>query len=253
MKFGIIIQARTGSTRFPGKVLKKISGNKSVLNFQIERLLQVFNNKQIFIATTKLKSDKKICNLASNIKIKFFCGSKNDLLKRYFDCAKKYRVKNIVRITSDCPLVDPYLIKEMIKTFFKRKIDYIANTLPISRSTYPDGSDIEIFKFKALKKINKLTKNKSDREHVTNFFWKNEKLFKCHIIGLKKNLSSYRFCIDYKNDLTVIREIIEVLEKNNMSGSAIEITNILDKNKKIKKISKKNKIKFLKYRKDLTR
>ena len=141
----------------------------------------------------------------------------------------------------------------MIKTFFKRKIDYIANTLPISRSTYPDGSDIEIFKLKALKKINKLTKNKSDREHVTNFFWRNEKLFKCHIIGLKQNLSSYRFCVDYKNDLTVIREIIKVLKKNNMAGSALEVTNILDKNKKIKKISKKNKIKFLKYRKDLIR
>jgi spore coat polysaccharide biosynthesis protein SpsF len=251
MNFGIIIQARTGSSRFPEKVLKKISNNVSVLEFQIKRLLNVFDKKQIFIATTKLKNDKKICDLAIKNGVNFYRGSKNNLIKRYLDCANKYKIKNIIRITSDCPLVDPFLIKKMIKIFLKNKIDYISNTLPIKLSTYPDGSDIEIFKSASLKKVNKLTKDKTNREHVTNYIWKNKDLFNCKTISLKKNLSKYRYCIDYESDLKVIREIIKILQKRNIFGNTFEVIKILNSNKEINKISKKNKVRFIKNRKDL--
>jgi len=251
LNFGIIIQARTSSTRYPEKILKKIDKKNTVLDFQIKRILKEFKNKNIFIATTLKKNDKKICLIAKKYNVNFFKGSERNVLKRYIDCAKKFNIKNIVRITSDCPLVDPNLIKKMLKIFLKRKFDYFANTYPISKSTFPDGSDIEIFKFSSLKKAFNSTKNKDDMEHVTSYFWKNTYLFKTKNYKIKKNLSGFRYCVDYKDDLVVIRQIVKYIDKNNLSGNTIQIVNFLKKNKSLEKISKKNKKKFLKYRTDL--
>ena len=251
LNFGIIIQARTSSTRYPEKVLKKIDKKNTVLDFQIKRVLNEFKNKYIFIATTTEKKDKKICLIAKKNNVNFFRGSEKNVLKRYLDCAKKFEIKNIARITSDCPLVDPKLIKKMLKLFLKKKIDYFANTYPISKSTFPDGSDIEIFNFKSLKKAYKLIKNKEDKEHVTTFFWKNKTKFKCGTYSINKNLSKYRFSIDYKDDLEVVRKIIKHINSKNLHGSAIEITNFLKKNNHLNNIGKKNIIRFFKYRKDL--
>jgi len=251
MNFGIIIQARTGSKRFPKKVLKKINNNKSILEFQILRILNYFNKKNLFIATTNLKKDKIIKNIAKKYKIRSYEGSENDVLKRYIDCAKKYKIKNIVRITSDCPLVDPQLIKKMITTFYRKKIDYLSNTLPIYNSCYPDGTDIEIFKYKSLVKVNKLVQTKPEREHVTNFFWKKKNIFKTNILKMKVNLSKYKFSIDYQNELHLVKKIILKLNKKNLRGTAKEIVNIIRKNSMMNKLSQKSKKKFFKKRKDL--
>ncbi len=253
MNFGIIIQARTGSKRFPKKVLKKINNNKSILEFQILRILNYFNKKNLFIATTNLKKDKVIKNIAKKYKIRSYEGSENNVLKRYLDCAKKYKIKNIIRITSDCPLVDPQLIKKMITIFYRKKIDYLSNTLPIFSSCYPDGTDIEIFKYKSLVKANKLTKNSTDREHVTSSFWKEKSIFKTSILKMKINLSRYKFSIDYRNELYLVKKIILELNKKNLRGTAKEIANIIKKRfpKKVLVKMNKNKKKFLQNRKDL--
>jgi len=251
MFFGIIIQARSGSKRLPKKVLKKFAGKKSMLDFQILRLLKEFDKRNIIIATTKLREDNKICSIANRNNISCFRGSETNLLKRYLDCAKKFNIKNIVRITSDCPMVDPRLVKKMLKIFYKKKIDYLANTLPVSKSTYPDGTDIEIFKFNALLKASKLIKKKNDKEHVTNFFWKNKNLFKSDIVKNKMNLSKYRFCVDYKDDFILVDKLAKKIEINKLFGNANEIIYFLKKDKSLMKINNKNKIKFKKYRKDL--
>lgn len=251
LNFGIIIQARANSTRYPEKVLKKIDKKNSVLGFQIKRVLNEFKNKNIFIATTIKKKDEKICLVAKNNNVNFFRGSEKNVLKRYLDCAKKFKIKNIVRITSDCPLVDPKLIKKMLKIFLESKYDYFANTYPINKSTFPDGSDIEIFKFSSLKKAYESAKNKDDLEHVTTYFWKNSHSFKIKNYKIKKNFSDFRYCVDYKDDLMVIRQIVKYLEKNNLNGNTFEIVNFLKKNKSLESISKKNKKKFLEYRTDL--
>ena len=251
MKFGIIIQARTGSKRFPNKILKKINNNINILEYLILRILDYFDNKNLIIATTKLKKDIRIKNIAKKYKIKTFTGSEKDLLSRYLDCSKKNNVKNIIRLTSDCPLIDPELIKKMILIFSEKKLDYLSNTLPPNKSRYPDGSDIEIFSFKALSIVNGLSKSKIDREHVTNLFWKKKKVFNSSIIKLRKNFSNYKFSIDYKNELYMIKAIVDSLEKKKLKGTSNEIINIINNDKKLKKISINNKIKFKKNRKDL--
>ena len=124
MNFAIIIQARTGSKRFPKKVLAKID-QRNILEFLIDRLLRNFSKNKIIIATTKLKRDNIICNISKKKQIKFFRGSENNVLKRYLDCAKKFRVKNIIQITSDCPLIDGKLVKNMKKAFFSNKLRLI--------------------------------------------------------------------------------------------------------------------------------
>tara|TARA_B100001059_G_C17829413_1_gene583577 strand:+ start:2753 stop:3514 length:762 start_codon:yes stop_codon:yes gene_type:complete len=251
MNFGIIIQARTGSKRFPNKILKKINNNYNVLEFLITRILNQFDKKNLLIATTKLKRDRKIINISKKFKINIFLGSEKDVLSRYLNCAQKYKIKNIIRLTSDCPLIDSELIKKMISVYKNNKLDYLSNTLPPNKSKYPDGSDIEIFSLKALKVANKMSKSISDREHVTNLFWKKNKIFKSSLISQKKNLSNYKFSIDYKDELIMIKKIVNILENSNLKGKSSEIVNIIKHNKIFKKISSRNKIKFKKNRKDL--
>ena len=250
MNFPIIIQARTRSKRYPKKILAKID-QRNVLEFLIDRLLKTFSKNKIIIATTKFKRDNIICNLSKKKKINFFRGSENNVLKRYLDCAKKFKAKSIIRITSDCPLIDPKLIEKMRRVFILNKLDYLANTYPPTKSKYPDGSDIEIFKFKSLLKISKLSKNNEDKEHVTNFFWKNPKEFKTKMINNKKDLSNYKFSIDYKSDLTLVKKISEKIKAKKKHGTAEEIVSIIKKNKYMKIISIRSKQKFLKNRKDL--
>ena len=137
----IILQARLGSTRFPKKIFKKIL-NKTILEYLINRLKISKLTKKIIVATTTKKIDLPIVKLCRRMKIDCFRGSEKDVLKRYFDCAKKYNVKNIIRITSDCPLVDPFLIDKMYLIFKKKKIDYLSNTTPIYKSQFPNGMDI---------------------------------------------------------------------------------------------------------------
>lgn len=249
--FGIIIQARLNSKRFPKKVLKRLDGKNTVLEFQISRVLKEFDKKNIFIATTVNKEDIKICRISKKNGIRFFRGSEKNVMKRYIDCAKKFKIETIIRVTSDCPLVDPRLIKKMYNQFSKIKCDYFSNTYPLKDKTYPDGTDIEIFKLKSLNKAYSMIKNKSDKEHVTTFLWKKKNIFKCKIYKSNKDLSDFRFCIDYKDDLILMKKIVKYLKKKNLFGDAVHITNFIKKNKKLTEIMEKNKIKVIKYRKDL--
>ena len=251
MNFAIIIQARTGSRRFPKKILARID-RRNVLEFFIDRLLQTFSKNNIIIATTKFKRDNIVCNISKKNKIKFYRGPEKNVLKRFLNCAKKFNVKNIARVTPDCPLVDPRLLQSMKKQFFIRKLDYLANTNPPTKSKFPDGSDIEIFKFRSLQKIYRLSKNKDDREHVTHLFWKNPKKFKIKIINKKKNISNYKFSIDYKHDLFLVKKVINKIKISKKYGTADEIVNIIKHDKKLNKISEMSRRKFIKNRNDLT-
>ena len=251
MNFAIIIQARTGSRRFPKKILARID-RRNVLEFFIDRLLQTFSKNKIIIATTKFKRDNIVCNISKKNKIKFYRGPEKNVLKRFLNCAIKFNVKNIARVTPDCPLVDPRLLQSMKKQFFIRKLDYLANTNPPTKSKFPDGSDIEIFKFRSLQKIYRLSKNKDDREHVTHLFWKNPKKFKIKIINKKKNISNYKFSIDYKHDLFLVKKVINKIKISKKYGTADEIVNIIKHDKKLNKISEMSRRKFIKNRNDLT-
>ena len=145
---GIIIQARFNSSRLKGKVMTKING-KFILEIIVKRLTRNnFSKRNIIIACTKNKEDNAIINFCKKNKIKYFVGSEKNVLKRYYFAAKKFNLKNIIRITSDCPCVDLKIVKKIYDIFNKGKFDYVSNTI---NPTFPDGLDAEIFNFKSLK------------------------------------------------------------------------------------------------------
>ena len=209
MTIGCIIQARTGSTRLKNKIFLKIK-EKYLLEILILRLLHSKRINKIIIATTNLKSDSKIHKIAKKYKLNSFSGSENNLLKRYYDCAKKFRINTIVRITADCPLTDPKLVDKLIDYHFKKKSDYTSNVNP---RTFPDGLDIEIIKFSAIKKnIMKVT-NPKDLEHVTPYFRRSKKIKKINY-KLRKNLSKIRWTVDYKKDYNFIKKLFKKIKYN---------------------------------------
>ena len=138
-----IIQARIGSTRLPRKVLMELEG-KTVLERVVERVKYSKLIKDVVVATTILKDDLEIVKLCSNIGISVYCGSEENVLDRYYQTARLFKAEHIVRITSDCPLIDPKIIDEVINLHQRKKSDYTSNTI---KKTYPDGQDVEIFTF----------------------------------------------------------------------------------------------------------
>tara|TARA_S200000501_G_C20830532_1_gene747007 strand:- start:1049 stop:1804 length:756 start_codon:yes stop_codon:yes gene_type:complete len=250
MQFSIIIQARTGSKRFPSKILHKID-HRSVIEFMIDSILTKFQKKNILIATTTNKKDDRLIKLLKIKQINYFRGSEKNVLHRYIGCCKKFKVKNVIHVTADCPLVDVGLIKRMLKVFIKKKLDYLSNTYPPKKSRFPDGTDIQIYKYTSLKKLSKLAKKAEDKEHVTNFFWKNPKIFKTMVLRNKNNLSQYKYSLDYKSELTLIKEILKKLKLKKYKPIYQNVAKIIDSNKVINDISKKNLKKFKENRKDL--
>ena len=193
-----IIQARMGSTRLPGKTLMKFN-NVTPLEVLIKRVKKIKNIKLIIIATTKLKEDDIFEKYAKKLNIKIFRGNSKNVLERYYLAAKFFNSKNIIRLTADCPFIDQFTVTKMMKLFNTNKYDYISNTYPMP-CTFPDGSDIEIFNFKSLKKNKLEAFLPSDKEHVTKYFWKSKK-FRCYRYDNLIDLSKYRYTIDIAEDL----------------------------------------------------
>ena len=249
MQFSIIIQARLGSTRLPGKILRNYK-NYNLLNVLIKRLKRSKKVKDIIVATTKQKEDDKIVNFCMRNSIKFFRGPKNNVLNRYYATAKTYDVRNIIRITSDCPLIDPKILDKMILKFKKKKFDYLSNTYP-EPSTYPDGMDIEIFTFNALKAAAKYSTKKSEKEHVTLYIRRSGK-FKTFRFDLTKDISNYRLTVDYLKDFELFKNIINKFKKNIFLVGMKEIIEFIDKNPKLVEYQK-NILRNEKFLNDLKR
>ena len=168
-----IIQARTSSTRLPRKVLLPLE-DKTVIEHVIERVSMAKLIDEIVVATTIEREDINIVKLVSSLGYRVFAGSKDDVLDRFFQVAKLIKPTNIVRITSDCPLIDPKIIDLVIETHLRENADYTSNTLV---ETFPDGLDVEIFTFKVLYEAWRNAKLLSEREHVTPYI-RNSKRFK---------------------------------------------------------------------------
>ena len=201
----IIIQARLSSKRLPKKVLKKIYKNFTSLDILIKRLKRSKNCKNIIFAIPKKDKNSSLEKKISEYNLDIFYGSEKNVLARYYFAAKKYKLKNIIRITSDCPIIDYNLLDKMIQKFFLGNYDYLSNTI---FPTYPDGTDVEIFKFSTLEKSYKETKNSYDCEHVTPYIKRSIK-FKKFNYKNEKNLSDLRVTLDTKKDLYNIRKIID--------------------------------------------
>lgn len=207
-----IIQARTGSTRLPGKVLRELAG-KTVLEFHLERVLRSSKLKKVIVATTHEPADDAIVTIAEKFKIPVYRGSSEDVLDRYYQTAKLYQPDYIVRLTSDCPLIDAQLIDQVIAFALRASADYISNTL---KPTFPDGQDIEVFRYAALEKAWKEAKLVSEREHVTSYIWKNStylggSLFSSDNYTCPEDFSQIRMTVDEQADLDVIRILVKAI------------------------------------------
>lgn len=226
--FLCIIQARMRAARLPGKVFKKVNG-VTLLEYEINRVKKSKLIDKIVIATTTEEQDERIEKLCKQIKIDCFRGSEEDVLNRYFECAKKYpEYKNIIRITGDCPLVDPKIIDQVIDYYLDGSYDYVSSAGK-GEETLPDGMDVEVFRKRVLKIANQEAKLKSEREHVTPFMHK-DKRFKIDYFKLDKDYSKYRLTVDEPEDF----EVIEFLIKNSpVEAGYLDYIEILNQNSKI--------------------
>ena len=211
-----LIQTRTLSKRLKNKVLYKIL-NEEIFKIVYKRVLKSKFIKKAVILTTTLKADDKIVEICKKSKIPYFRGSSLNVLKRYYEASKKFNLEDIVRITSDCPLIDPKVIDRICKKYARKKFHYISNVL---KPTYPDGYDVEIFNFNTLKKVYETVNTKFEKEHVTTKMIK-DKSIKKHNIKLNKNYSKFRFTLDTINDYKKIKKIFEnekSIYKPNLKG-----------------------------------
>ena len=220
-----IVQARIGSKRFRGKVLKKIKGEEAIL-ILLNRLSRSKKIKKIIVAIPKSSENKKLKRLLIKNNYSIFEGSQNNVLNRYYECAKKFSAQHILRITGDCPLVDPQLVDKAIKIYNQKKYDYVSN---IENRSYPDGMDVEIFSFKVLNKANKLNLSTSDKEHVTNYFLRSDKIKKKNF-SQEKDFSNIRITLDTKYDYILIKKIFNHFK--NFRFNLSDLMNFYFKNKK---------------------
>ncbi len=231
-----VVQARMGAARLYGKVLKHVCG-KELLLIQNERLKKSSRIDRIVIATTDSGKDDPIEDFCVKNGIDCFRGDEDDVLKRYYDCALKYGADIIVRITGDCPLVDPDIIDRTVSLLIGEGADFAANTVPPDTSSYPDGSDVEVFTFKALERAFRECEDKFDRGHVTFYFWKYDNGFRTVQLREDFNYSKYRFTVDYEKDLKVVEYIVRELEREGKFGAFGEVIDILKKNKDIAELN----------------
>ena len=227
MKIGAIIQARMGSTRLSGKVMKTLCG-KTVLNHVIERVKQSTLLDEIIIATTSHDRDDVIEEEAIKNGVKVFRGSEDDVLSRYYFAAKESDLDVVVRMTSDCPLIDPTIIDEIIYFFQNNDYDIVSNagSNPSNR-TYPRGLDVEIFHFRELENAFKNAAEKYQREHVTPFLYEGSR----NIFYYKHDIdySIYRWTLDTDEDYKLISEIYKHLYKGQHDFNLKEILELFDK------------------------
>jgi spore coat polysaccharide biosynthesis protein SpsF (cytidylyltransferase family) len=227
--FVAIIEARMNSSRLPGKILYK-ANKKTFLWHLIQRLKHIHQISKIILATTTNKSDDILESIAKKNKIHCFRGSELNVKRRVLDAAKKFKAEYIVGITSDCPILDVNIISQVIDTFDIHKVDFVSNS---DFRSYPDGMDVSVYSYKALKKSYNLTKSKFYREHVTLFMKHNKKIFKQINIVAPKNifLPKLGLTLDEYKDYILLKKIIEYFaKKKNYFFSCEEVVKILKKN-----------------------
>ena len=231
-KVTAIIQARMTSTRLPGKVLMEVMG-RPLLSYQIERLRFSKMIDKIIIATTVNEEDAPIVKLYQKEGLNFYRGSEDDVLDRYYQTAKKYNTAHIMRLTADCPLIEPNICDSIAEVYFENAIDYIR-----TGETFAEGLDCEIIGFEALTKSWLEAESKSEREHVTLYTRNHPELFKTMVKENETDDSRYRITVDEEEDFLVVKTILENLYKGSDSYFTVrEIKSYLDSHLEVYKLN----------------
>ncbi|MEH2366529.1 glycosyltransferase family protein [Nostoc sp.] len=228
MKTVAIIQARMGSTRLPGKVMKELCG-KTVLAHVVFRVQACLLIDEVVVATTTSKTDDVIVAEAEKCGSKWFRGSEEDVLERYYLAAKESNADVVVRVTSDCPMFDPEVLSQMLEDFKNEtleglQIDYLSNCL---NRSYPRGLDAEIFTFNVLEKAFKEAHNPYEREHVTPYIYEHPDIFALHNHTNDEDLTNYRWTLDTEDDWKLIEAIYTDIYQNEEIFTTDEVIALL--------------------------
>lgn len=228
-----VIQARMGSTRLPSKVLMNLAG-RTVLDHVVTRVGQSTSVDEIIVATTVSKADLEIVQLCATKKIRVFVGSEQDVLDRFYQAARLLNPVNVIRITSDCPMIDPEIIDLVSHRHAETQADYTSNTL---EETFPDGLDVEIFKFNALEKAWKEAQLLSEREHVTPYIKKHQEIFKLVSVKHNDDLSFMRWTIDQSEDFIFLDEIFRRVYTQNPAFRMADVLREISNHPELLKIN----------------
>lgn len=231
----LVTQARIGSSRLPGKVLKKI-GNKTLLDIHLERIKKSKLLDEIIVATTIEERSQKIVEIADNQDVGYYKGSIDNVLDRFYQSVTAKKPDWVVRVTSDCPLLDPDVIDLVISMALKNDVDYCSNILV---EDFPDGQDVEVFKFSALKKAWEEATLDIDKEHVTPYIRRNSSfkggdIFSSIDVPCFKNFNHIRMTVDEPKDFEVISWIINQV---GTEKTWIEYVELMEENKEMLKNS----------------
>ena len=206
----VIIQARMGSTRLPGKIMKDLAGHE-VLWHVVTRASKATRADRVIVATTRNPEDDRVEAWCKKHNVLFWRGSSEDVLERYYEAAKHFGADHVVRVTSDCPLIDPAIIDRCIDALEKGGYDYISNVVPGER-TFPRGLDVEAFSFTALERAQKNATETYEREHVTPHLWENKKgefSIGPIIMASAGYAGTHRLTVDYPEDFLLMKTIYE--------------------------------------------
>ncbi len=240
MKIGAVVQARISSTRLPRKILMELPYNSgvNVLQNVIRRLKRSKLIEEIVVATTTDPHDYEIVEVARGESVKSFRGSKEDVLERYYFAARKHDLDVIVRITSDCPCVDPDIVDDIIIEHLNTGSDYTSNTL---LRTYPDGLDVEVFNFKALQKAYQNGKSKMEKEHVTSYIHTTARdSFKTtNFASSEFNASDIRITLDTIEDYALLCATFDYLYPKNEFFSSQDVINLFNEKPWLKLVNAK--------------
>ncbi len=207
MKTVIVVQARMTSTRLPGKVLLPLAGQPMLVRL-LERLRRVQRAQGIVIATTTNAADDPIAALCAQQGVSCHRGSEHDVLSRYADAARLHGADTVVRITSDCPLIDPALIDHVIAAYEEGDCDYVSNMLP---PTWPYGMAVEVFSAAALAQAHAEATQAAEREHVTPFLYWQPERYRLRNVASPVDLSQHRWTVDTPEDYELVSRLFEHL------------------------------------------
>jgi spore coat polysaccharide biosynthesis protein SpsF len=202
-----IIQARMGSTRLPGKVMKRLLG-KTVLQHVVQRVRACRRITSLVIATTTAGEDDVICDEAKRLDVLCVRGSRDDVLSRFCLAARAAKADAIVRVTSDCPLLDSAVLCHLVEEFLNHQVDYCSNTMARS---YPRGLDAEVFTREALERADREANLAYEREHVTPYFYEHPESFRLRSVAAGRDLSAHRWTLDTPDDWRLIERVYEAI------------------------------------------
>jgi spore coat polysaccharide biosynthesis protein SpsF (cytidylyltransferase family) len=214
MREGIVVgilQARASSTRFPGKVLKPLLG-RPMLSRQLERLKRCVTLDRLAVATSQREDDDPIAALCAQEMVMCYRGSLDDVLDRFYQCAKVGAALHVVRLTGDCPLADPWIVDALVRFYLDNGFDYASNCRP---PTLPDGLDAEVFTFSALETAWREALDPFEREHVVPFIIRRPDRFRIGNWSWSEDLSALRWTVDEPEDYAFVSRVYEILYPQN--------------------------------------